>query len=103
MSSVESNPASGCRLFLAAIVMAAIGGVAFLVGLGAAFGRAGNWSNHLAEFGILLLVAGGVANLVAVVLGLRAMLASRSFFVWWVSSAALAAVSIAGGLAALHL
>jgi len=90
-------------LFRAAIVLAAIGGAAFFVGLGAAFSRAGNWSDALAGLGILLLIVGGVANLVAVVMGARSMLASRTFLWWWLLSAALAAVSIAGGLVALNL
>ena len=103
MSNVKSSVVSGGRLFIAAIVLAALGGAAFFVGLGAAFNRAGNWSNTLAGLGILLLIVGGVANLVAVVMGARSMLASRSFLWWWLLSAALAAASIAGGLVALNL
>ena len=103
MSSGKSSAASGGRLFLVAIVLAAIGGAAFFVGLGAAFNRAGNWSNALAGIGILLLIVGGVANLVAAVMGARFMRASRTLLWWWLLSAALAAVSIAGGLVALNL
>jgi len=103
MPSTKPSAASGGRLFLVAIVLAAIGGAAFFVGLGAAFRRAGNWSNAVAEIGILLLIAGGVANLVAVVMGVRFMRASRTLLGWWLLSAALAAVSIAGGLVAWNL
>jgi hypothetical protein len=103
MSSTKSSAASGGRLFLVAIVLAAIGGAAFFVGLGAAFRRAGNWSNNLAGIGILLLIVGGVINLVAAFMGARFMYASRTLLWWWLLSATLAAASIAGGLVALNL
>lgn len=90
-------------MFLVAIVLAAIGGAAFFVGLAAAFNRAGNWSDALAGIGILLLIVGGVANLAATVVGARFMCASRTLLWWWLFSAVLAAASIAGGLAALNL
>ncbi|MFN7589756.1 MAG: hypothetical protein ACK501_13260 [Planctomycetota bacterium] len=103
MTTAPSTAESGGRVFVAAIVLAAVGAVAFLLGLGAAFGRAGNWANDLAGLGILLLIAGGVANLVAFVMGARSMMARRSFHWWWLGSAALVAASVLGGLEALSL
>lgn len=91
------------RIFLAAIAMALAGGGAFFVGIWAAFGKAGNWSDDLAGLGVFLLLCGGVANLVAFVGGVRAMIASRSFLWWWPLSLALAVVSVVGGVAALSL
>ena len=98
-----SSASSGGRVFCAAIVFAAVGAAAFFLGLGAAFSRAGNWANALAGLGILLLIVGGIANLVAFVMGVRSMMARRSLLWWWLGSAALVVVSIAGGLEALSL
>ena len=103
MEFAKLSARSGGRLFISALVLAVIGGAAFFVGLGAAFSRAGNWSNGLATFGIGLLCAGGIVNVAAVVLGLRAMLASRTLLWWWIPSAALAAASVGGGVVVLSL
>ncbi|MEZ6038691.1 MAG: hypothetical protein R3F29_14510 [Planctomycetota bacterium] len=103
MTIEMSSVSPGARVFCVAIVCGVVGAAAFFLGLGAAFGRAGNWANDLAGLGILLILAGGVANLAAFVMGVRSMMASRSILWWWLGSAALVVVSIAGALEALSL
>ena len=74
---VEDRRQPGFRLFLWAIALGVVGSAVFGLGLGAAFGRAGNWSNDVAEIGIAILIVAGVANLAALVLGLRVMIVQR--------------------------
>jgi len=91
------------RLLLGAFCVAALGAVAFAVGLGAAFGRAGNWSNSLAEFGILLLVVSGILTFAAVLTGIFNSISTRRFN-WWLPLACLCAgLALWGGWVAINL
>ena len=78
------------RLLLGALGLAALGGTAFVGGIGAAFGRAGNWSNTLASFGVLLLVGSGILAIAAVMAGMANSIKTRRFN-WWLPLACIAA------------
>ena len=91
------------RAFVTALCLAAAGGIAFGAGLGAAFQRAGNWSNHLALLGIVLLVVAGLSNVVAFFGGAVQLIQKRQMAWWWLFSALAMAASVCGGWVALHL
>lgn len=68
--------------FLLALVSAVMGGLVFIVGLGAAFGRAGNWSNYLAELGIVLFFLAALSNIVAFEAGCMSLIREKTFHKW---------------------
>ena len=75
------------RTSLAGICLAATGGVLFMIGLGAAFGRAGNWSNHVAELGMFLMALGALSNVLAFFSGMRSFVQRKRVEWWWLLSA----------------
>lgn len=75
------------KAFLVAVCSAAIGCIMFLIGLAAVFRRAGNWSNHLALAGIILLTIGALSNLVAFIAGFCSMVKKPTIDWWWFISA----------------
>ncbi len=83
--------------------MAVVGGAALYGGISLILGRTGNASNHLADLGMVLLIGAGVANLIAITIGLRFMLLQRMFLWWWPISVLLAVATVAGGVVALNL
>jgi hypothetical protein len=93
----------GGRFFAFAVAIGTIGGGAMLGGVSLILGRTGNASNHLADLGFLLLIVAGVANLVAIPMGLRFMLVRKMFLWWWPISLLLAVAAVAGGVIALNL
>lgn len=102
MASNELNNPGG-RFFAIAVAMGIIGGGALLGGVSLILGRTGNASNYLADFGFLLLVVAGVANLAAIAMGLRFMLVQKTFLWWWPISLLLAVAAVVGGVIALNL
>ncbi|HIF39634.1 MAG TPA: hypothetical protein EYQ74_00875 [Planctomycetes bacterium] len=98
-SNEPGNP--GGRYFAIAVAMGIIGGGALLGGVSLILGR--NASNHLADFGLLLLIVAGVANLAAIAMGLRFMLVQKMFLWWWPISLLLAVAAVVGGVIALNL
>jgi hypothetical protein len=102
MSSIPQDR-SGGGTFALSVGLGGLGAAAFFVGVGAAFERAGNWSDHLAGAGIVLLVLAGIASLAAMLRGLRFVRSRRSLPWWWPVSALLVVASVAGGVVALSL
>ena len=82
----STNPAESQRLshypFLLALASLFIGGLAFIVGLGAAFSRAGNWANDLAELGIVLFFLAALSNITAFEAGSISLIREKLFH-WW--------------------
>ncbi len=93
----------GAKLFVFALALVCAGGIALWIGISAAFGRAGNWSNELAEIGIFLLVCGGAINLVAALVGVVRAVRDRRMRWWLPWSVIVVAVSIWCGWIAIHL
>ena len=82
----STNPAESQRLshypFLLALASLFIGGLAFIVGIGAAFSRAGNWANDLAELGIVLFFLAALSNITAFEAGSISLIREKLFH-WW--------------------
>ncbi|MCH8046998.1 MAG: hypothetical protein IID44_25125 [Planctomycetes bacterium] len=91
------------RAFVAALLLAAAGGVAFGVGVAAAFGRAGNWSNDLALLGIVLLVSAVLSNILACAGGAIHLFRHRRMQWWWPLSVVAMLASLYAAWVALHL
>ena len=102
MASNESGNLGG-RFFAIAVATGIIGGGALLGGVSLVLGRTGNASNHLADFGLLLVLVAGVTNLAAIAMGLRFMLVQKMFLWWWPISLLLAVAAVVGGVIALNL
>jgi hypothetical protein len=94
--------ASG-RVILGALGTAIVGGAAFIGGVSAAFGRAGNWSNQLSGFGVLLLVLAGILAMSATCLGIAEAIQERRLNWSLPFAAACLALALWGGWIALHL
>ena len=101
VSNEPDNP--GGRFFAIAVAMGIIGGGALLGGVSLILGRTGNASNHLADSGLLLLIVAGVANLAAIAMGLRFMLAQKVFLWWWPSSLLFAVAAVVWVVIGLNL
>ena len=94
---------NAARLLIGAFCVAALGSIAFVVGIGAAFGRAGNWSNELAGAGVFLLVCSGILAIAAVAAGVANSISKRRFN-WWLPLACLATgLALWGGWVAINL
>ena len=93
----------GKRAFVVSLGLAGIGVIAFAVGVGAAFSRAGNWSNYVAGLGIFLIVLGGISNIVATVFGFVVWFKNDRVSWWWPLSLLGTAGSFYGGWVALQL
>lgn len=94
VQSTEIDLPLRSREFLGwALISAVAGGVAFAIGITAAFGRAGNWSNYLSELGILLLIIAGVTTFVSLLKGIQEAVTKRRFI--WVVPVALVATGFA--------
>jgi hypothetical protein len=102
MASNEQGT-TGVGFLAIAVALGTIGGGALLGGVSLILGRTGNASNHLADFGLLVLVVAGITNLAAIARGLRFMLARKVFLWWWPISLLLAVAAVAGGVIALNL
>jgi len=72
-------------------------------GIGAAFGRAGNWSNHLTELGVITLIIGGIMTVAACIMGVGEAVTKHKFN--WALPFALIAAGLAlwGGWVAINL
>ena len=72
-------------------------------GLGAAFGRAGNWSNQLAALGVVTLISAGLLTIVALSKSVHESVTRRRFN--WALPFALIAAGLAlwGGWIAINL
>lgn len=98
----------GAKAFLAAVGLSVAGGITFVTGIAAAFGRAGNWADELAWFGVVLLVIAGFLNLAATVYGVVFLVKRKRLdwgpVIWWFPlSAALTLLALIGGLVAINL
>ena len=91
------------RAFVAALLLAAAGGVAFGVGIAAAFSRAGNWSNQLVLLGIVLLVSAVLSNIFACCGGAIHLIRNKRMTWWWPLSVVAVLVSLYAGWVAWHL
>ena len=91
------------RAFVAALFLAAAGSVSFGVGVAAAFHRAGNWSNHLATLGVVLLILAGLTNVFACSGGTVRLVRNKRMIWWWPFSVVAMLASVYGGWVALHL
>ncbi len=89
--------------FLLALASVVIGGLAFIIGLGAAFSRAGNWSNYLAEFGIVLFFVAALSNIVAFEAGCISLIRGKLFHRWLPFSFVGLLVTIYSAWVAVHL
>jgi hypothetical protein len=94
---------SSGQIFCYGLGLAAAGGAAFTIGIHAAFGRAGNWSNSLAGLGVGLLVIAGLTMIVATFVGLAEAIRKRR--VNWSLPFAIIAAALAlwGGWVAINL
>jgi len=91
------------RLLIGAFCVAALGSIAFAVGIGAAFRRAGNWSNELAGVGVFLLICSGILAIAAITVGVVNSIRNRRLN-WWLPLACLAAgLALWGGWVAINL
>ena len=84
--STEPQPTEFRRLsrypFLLSLSSLLVGGLAFLIGLNAAFNRAGNWSNYLAELGVVLFFLAALSNLTAFEAGILSLIGEKKFHFW---------------------
>ena len=87
----------GGKAFLAAVGLSVAGGIAFYTGIAAAFGRAGNWADDLAWFGVFLLVAAGFLNLIATIYGVVFLVRKKRLdwgpIIWWFPLSAVLSVA----------
>ena len=78
-SPFDSTGLTLCIIGLLAIVVS----VCAFIGFGAAFSRAGNWSNGLFGLGLIMFVLGGMSNTIAAAIGLIEVIAGRDVGNWW--------------------
>ena len=95
----ETGPVSRLRgiswfAFLMWPVLASAGAIGVVVGLGAAFKHAGNWSNLVFEFGVLCCIAAWVSNLLSLITGIIAWVRNRKSCYWVIPSAAVLVATI---------
>jgi hypothetical protein len=82
LSAIPFSVAMSCLL---------AGGVAFVAGIGAAFGRAGEWADRLACLGVILLVIAGLLNTQACEAAWLCLLREKKFH-WWLPLSSIAAI-----------
>ena len=87
--------------FLLWPALGAAGGLCLLVGVGAAFRHAGEWSNWCVEAGSLLLIAAWVSNAVSLAAGVVAWVRDRKSCPWVIPSAVVFACTLAAVLLVL--
>lgn len=81
-ATFEQRPRLSPSPFLLALASLLIGGLAFLIGLGASFRRAGNWANDLLESGIVLFFLAALSNITAFEAGCISLIRDKLLPYW---------------------
>lgn len=102
-AACEELSQAGRSRLTRALVFAVLGAVAFVIGIVAAFDRAGDWSNFLSMAGVLAMIYAGLQSLMASATGVWCVVSHRRMPLWWPVSLVTTIGAVIGGIRALQL
>lgn len=79
-------PQTGCRIFLASVVLALVSIGLFMAAMSNSLTKGNNLGNQLASISVLTLIASGLANVLALAIGIYEISRVGRFRFWFVSN-----------------